>query len=323
MLRTLFTLAVVNAAAASFTADVSEMASAMEAKLTGVPAGHRQLAAAAAPWKATSDFHILDAFDQSPGDYATKLARCTGLGIKEACCKQEVNAGMAAKGDPSNVAPSDATGACGSKQLDKVTADAACKVTKSPACTFTGSGAAGCVALPNGTPGACEAATRAAGKKKCPTTAQVCTFKGDECDSQSCKNHAKDLQQCKVNQKMTMNMNVVAGGQMDNAGMKSSQLSQALNNKIRCLPNKCGAADAIKMQMAAIKDMNAIYASNAKYKTMGISVTLKIEMTGGCFNGNGSPSITNANKGGGSTSGAASAMVASAAMLVAVAALFA
>ena len=290
----------------------------------GIPAEHRQLKATAAPWKATADFHILDTFDNSPGTYAQKLARCTGLGIKEACCKQEVNSGMAAKGDPANVAPSKPKGTCGSFQVATVTADNACKVTKAAACTFSGSGAAGCVALPQGAPGACELATANSGKTKCPTTVSTCTFKGDKCNSKTCKNHAKDLQQCKFNQKVVMDMSVVAGGMMAKNGMKGSSTTQSLVHVIRCLPNKCGAADTVKLQMAVFEDMNQIYASNAQYKTMGLTVALKLELSGGCFNGNGSPSITNTNKAGGdSTSGAASAMVASASMLVAVAALFA
>ena len=68
-----------------------------------------------------------------------------------------------------------------------------------------------------------------------------------------------------------------------------------------------------------IKDMNKKYLG---YVTQGMKLVVTMTIDGGCFNGNGSPSITNSNKGG-STSGAASAMVASAAMLAAVAALFA
>ena len=172
MLRTLFTLAVVDAAAASL---LTEMRDAMEAKLmAGMPAEHRQLKASAAPWKAAADFHILEQFDSLPGDYATKLARCTGLGIKEACCKQEVNAGMAAKGCVESttekcLSPSSAAGACGLKQRTDIGTDNTCKLTMPAACTFTGSGAAGCVALPSGAEKCLPS-----GKTTCPTTAQTC-----------------------------------------------------------------------------------------------------------------------------------------------------
>jgi len=78
-------------------------------------------------------------------------------------------------------------------------------------------------------------------------------------------------------------------------------------------------ADYKKMTGEMIKDMNKKYLG---YVTQGMKLVVTMTIDGGCFNGNGSPSITNSNKGG-STSGAASAMVASAAMLAAVAALFA